>query len=128
MARYDMEIVGNPLGGFDAFIRDLCHRPSHHGLASMVLDELSDLCDQAIRTKDAAARLSKIQEVHFWRVYPLALRMKGIEFALLCGVVDQERKVIHVLDGWLCDSDDEARRARQAGLDKANDWAAVQPT
>lgn len=123
MTQYELKIVENPLGGFHELMSILCDQQRNFDLASGVLDELDELLKQAIRTKDSFERFPGDLEIHFWSVYPLGFRMRGVDFVLLCGIVDQEKKIIHLVDGRLCETDEDAERARKAALDKAKIWA-----
>lgn len=122
MAHYELHLVPEPVGNFDAFIETLCAQPQHHDLASGVLDEVEDICDAPVRSRDARIRLSEGPEVHFFRTYALGVRLRGVPFAMLCFVIEQDRRRAHLLGGWLCETEDAADRAVEQALERARAW------
>lgn len=125
MTQYNVQIIPNPLGNFEAFIHGLCKEDHHHNLASGIIDEIEERCRGTIRSKDAYARTANSLEIHFFRVYPLGVRFRGVSFALLCLVVDQDKKMAYLLGGWLCETDDEVERTVRTAYESAKRWASA---
>lgn len=122
MTQYDANIIPNPLGSFEAFVNTLSDKEQYHGLVSAIIDDIEEKCQNGIRSRDAYTKLKKSLEIHFFRVYALGIPWRGSLFAMVCCIVDQESYRVHLLGGWLCETDDETERAMRAGLDGARQW------
>ena len=124
MTQYRAHIIPNPLGNLEEFIKDLSEKEQHHGLVSAIIDEIEQTCSEPIRSKDAYDKMPKSFEVHFIRVYSLGFPFRGIPFALVCLVVNQDDREVHLLGGWLCETDEETARPIETALERARQWAS----